>query len=389
MEPVSLQRMRILIVDDNELHVVVLERMLTAAGYLNIQSTRDPSLVVTLCRHQEPDLVLLDLHMPEISGFEVMAALAKLPHTGPPAPIVVVTADNTPEARRLALSYGAIDFVTQPFDRGELELRVRNQLHSRRLALELEALAGDHEQRARRAERALDSARLEVLERLAQAAEFRDDESSLHAWRVGRLSAMIASATGNALEECETLGFAARLHDVGKIAIPDHVLFKRGALSDAEWGVVRSHTTVGAQILAGSSSVLIQLAKTIARSHHERWDGAGYPDGLDTTAIPLPARIVAVADAFDVLTHERPYDGAWTHDRARAHLEAERGRQFDPEAVDAFLGLDPQTLPGSAGDPSRRTTSELEFRAGPAAVRFNGIRKRPIKEKMANSNRSE
>ncbi len=224
MDPVSLQRMRILIVDDNELHVVVLERMLTTAGYLNVQSTLDPSLVVTLCRHQEPDLILLDLHMPEISGFEVMAALAKLPHTGPPAPIVVVTADNTPEARRLALSYGAIDFVTQPFDRGELELRVRNQLHSRRLALELEALAGNHEQRARRAERALDSARLEVLERLAQAAEFRDDESTLHAWRVGRLSAMIAAAIGTAPEECETLGFAARLHDVGKIAIPDHDL---------------------------------------------------------------------------------------------------------------------------------------------------------------------
>ena len=228
MDPYSLQRMRILVVDDDELKVLVLERMLAAAGYKNVQSTRDPSMVARLCRHEPPDLILLDLHMPELSGFEVMATLAKLRLSGPPAPILVVTADNTPDARRLALSYGAIDFVTHPFDRGELELRVRNHLHTRRLALELEAVAGDHELRARRAERELDSARMDVLERLAHAAEFRDDETTLHAWRVGRLSGMIASAVGLSGEECQALDRAARLHDVGKIAIPDEILFKQG-----------------------------------------------------------------------------------------------------------------------------------------------------------------
>ena len=352
MDQVLLQRMRILVVDDNPLNVLVTERMLAAAGYSNVESTRDPSLVVSLYRHQPPDLILLDLHMPEVSGFQVMAALAKLPQRGPPPPILVVSADSSTESRRRALSYGAIDFVTQPFDRSELELRVRNHLHARRLALELEALAGDQEQRARRAERALDGARLEVLERLAHAAEFRDDQSTLHTWRVGRLSGMIAAAVSVKPEECERLTLAARLHDVGKIAIPDQVLFKRDPLSDSEWDIVRSHTTVGAQILAGSASPLVVLAETIARSHHERWDAGGYPDALRGSAIPQSARIVALADVFDVLTHERPYGEAWTHDRARANVSDERGGQFDPQLVDAFLTLDPRTLVGSADEPS-------------------------------------
>jgi putative two-component system response regulator len=347
----SLQQMRILIVDDNELNVMVLERLLAAAGYANVTSTRDPSLVVSICRNLPPDLILLDLHMPEVSGLQVMAALAKLAHDGTPAPILVLTADSSADARRFALSYGAIDFVTQPCDRGELQLRVRNHLHTRRLALELEALAGDQEQRARRAEHELDSARLEVLERLAHAAEFRDDETAVHTWRVGRMSGMIAAAVSLAPEKCERLASAARLHDVGKIAIPDELLFKRGPLSASEWDLVRRHTIVGAQILSGSSSVLIQLAETIARSHHERWDGAGYPDGLRATAIALPARIVALADAFDVLTHERAYGAvAWTHERARAHIAAERKHQFDPQLVDAFLALDPRSFAGSASD---------------------------------------
>jgi putative two-component system response regulator len=353
MDQGLLARMRILVVDDNPLNVRVIERMLKAAGYSNIETTGNPSRVVTLYRNQPPDLILLDLHMPEVSGFQVMAAISKLPQSGPPPPILVVSADDSAESRRRALSYGAIDFVTQPFDRSELELRVRNHLHARRLALELEALAGDHEQRARRAERELDSARLEVLERLAQAAEFRDDESALHPWRVGRLSGMIAAAVSVDPEECERLALAARLHDVGKIAVPDQILFKRDPLTDAEWEVVRRHTTVGAQILAGSSSPLVALAETIARSHHERWDGAGYPDALRGSAIAQLARIVALADVFDVLTHERAYGGeAWTHERARGHIADERGRHFDPQLVDAFLALDPRTLAGSAGEQS-------------------------------------
>jgi putative two-component system response regulator len=350
MNEISLQRMRILIVDDNELNVLVLERLLAAAGYANVASTTDPSLIVTLCRQQPPDLILLDLHMPEVTGFQVMAALAKLPQSGTPAPVLIVTADDSAEARRCALSYGAIDFVTQPFDRGELELRVRNHLHTRRLTLELEELAGSSEDRARRAENELDGARLEVLERLAHAAEFRDDAGTLHTWRVGHLAGMIGVGASMTPQECGQLTSAARLHDVGKIAVPDELLFKRGPLNSEEWEIVRRHTTVGAQILSGSASPLIQLAETIARSHHERWDGAGYPDGLRHDAIPRPARIVAIADVFDVLTHERAYSAAWTHERARAQIAAERGRQFDPRLVDVFLALDPRALPGRADD---------------------------------------
>jgi putative two-component system response regulator len=350
VEHFSLGRMQILVVDDDPINVLVLERMLATSGYGNVESTGDPSLVVPLCRHRQPDLIVLDLLMPEVSGFQVMAALAKMRNSGPPPPILVVTADDTPEARRRALSYGAIDFVTKPFDRSELQLRVRNHLHARRLALQLHALAGDREKRALRAEQQLDDARLEVLDRLANAAEFRNDESTLHTRRVGRLTGMIATSISIGADECQRLISAARLHDVGKIAVPDEILFKRGTLSPSQWEVVRRHTTIGAQILSGSSSPLIQLAETIARSHHERWDGGGYPDGLRETAIPLPARIVAVADVFDVLTHERSYGGAWTHERARAHIFEQRGRHFDPQLVDAFVALDPRTMAGSAGE---------------------------------------
>jgi putative two-component system response regulator len=248
------------------------------------------------------------------------------------------------------LSYGAIDIVTQPFDRAELELRVRNHLHARRLAVELEALAGDREQRARRAEGELDSARMDILERLAHAAEFTNPESVLHTWRVGRLSGQIAAGIAMAPDECAPLTFAARLHDVGKVAVPDQILFKPARLSPAEWNVVRRHPQAGAEILGGSSSSLVQLAATIARSHHERWDGSGYPDGLRGASIPVPARIVALADVFDTVTHERAYDTAWTHERARTHIADQRGRQFDPQVVDAFLALDPGTLAGSAED---------------------------------------
>lgn len=352
MAELSLLRMRILVVDDNELQVRVLEHMLAKAGYTNVESTNDPALVVPLCHHQPPDLILLDLHMPELSGFQVMAGLAKLPHHQRSAPILVVTTDDSAEARRRALSYGAIDFITRPFDRGELELRVRNHLHARGMALELEALADGQERRAQRAEQQLDGARMEVLERLAHAAEFRDNETSLHAWQVGRLSGMIAAAAGMAPVECERLALAARLHDVGKIAFPDQILFKRGPLTPSEWQIVRRHTVLGAQILAGSTSPLVQLAETIARSHHERWDGDGYPDSLREAAISLPARIVALADAFDVLTHKRAYDEAWTHSRARAHIRQERGHQFDPELVDVFVSFDPRSLAGSAYGPA-------------------------------------
>jgi putative two-component system response regulator len=352
MEHLLPQRMRILVVDDNPVNVMVLERTLAAAGYSNVRSTGDPAAVVLLCRDEPPDLILLDLHMPEFTGFQVMAALAKLPPKGPPAPILVVTADNAAEVRKRALSYGAIDFVTSPFDRVELELRIRNHLRARRLALELAALAGDPDERARLAQDTLDGARMEVLERLAGAAEFRDGENPLHPWRVGRVSGMIAGALSLPADTCEQLAVGARLHDVGKIAVSDEILDKPGPLDPAEWEAVRRHTTLGAQILAGGSSPLMARAQTIARSHHERWDGGGYPEGLCDARIPQAARIVAIADVFDVVTHTRAYGEAWTDERARAHLSEQRGCQFDPGMVDAFLALDPRALPGGTTPPS-------------------------------------
>lgn len=341
----ALKQAQIVICDDQEANVVLLERMLDAAGYLNVAATTDSNRVVELCARNPPDLVLLDLHMPHMDGFEVMARLTPFLE-GTWLPILVLTADTTSETKERALSSGARDFLTKPFDRTEVLLRIENLLETRLLHVELRDHNALLEEKVSARTRDLEEARLEVLDRLALAAEYRDDATGQHAQRVGRTAALLYRALGRGDEDIELIRHAATLHDIGKIGVPDAVLLKPGRLSPAEYEAMKAHVAISRRILAGSRSPLLLLSEAIAVSHHEKWDGSGYPAGLRGQEIPPAGRVVALADVFDALTCERPYKSAWPLDRAVAEIREQSGRHFDPGVVAAFMTLDHAALTG-------------------------------------------
>jgi putative two-component system response regulator len=343
LDEAALKSAKILIVDDQEQNVLLLEHLLEQAGYTNLKSTTDSSQVVGLCSAMSPDLILLDLHMPDPDGFEVMRLLSPWIE-GRWFPILVLTADITPEAKAKALSNGARDFVTKPFDRAEVLLRIRNMLEVRFLQLELRKQNLVLEQRVYERTKALDEARFEMLDRLALAAEFRDDDTRQHTQRVGRTSALIARVLGMDEERVELIRLAAPLHDIGKIGVSDLILQKPGKLTAEEFELMKDHVTIGTSVLSGSRSPILQLAAKIALSHHEWWDGTGYPSGLSGAETPIVGRIVAVADVFDALTHNRPYKRAWAVDAALEELYTLSGQQFDPLVIEAFERLDHEKL---------------------------------------------
>jgi putative two-component system response regulator len=330
------QNARVLIVDDEEANVRMLARMLEQAGYEHVTAAQDPREVRALYIRQRPDLILLDLHMPHLDGYEVMEQLSQVVEASY-LPILVITADLDPDARQKALAMGAKDFVSKPFDPLELQLRIRTLLETRFLYLRIQSQNHLLEAKVQERTRALEYAQIEILERLATAAEFRDDNTGQHTRRVGQTSALIAQHLGWPEAQVSLIRRAAPLHDVGKIGIPDHILMKQGRLTEEEFAVIRTHTTIGARILSGSRFPLLQMAEQIALSHHERWDGEGYTPGLKHEAIPLVGRIVAVADVFDALTQQRPYKNAWPLGEAFAEVDRQRGRQFDPAVAEAFL----------------------------------------------------
>jgi putative two-component system response regulator len=319
----------ILIVDDQQPNIRLLERILQPAGYTHVHGTRDPREIGALCRKLSPDLILLDLHMPYVSGLRVLEQLEEHIRKETFLPILVITADTLPETRQKALAAGATDFLTKPFDPTEVLLRVRNLLETRFLYHELE-------KRVQERTRQLEEAQLEMLRRLALASDSRDDETGRHTHRVGCLSAALARLAGLPEEQVDLIGRAAPLHDIGKIGISDQILLKPGPLTAEEFEQMKTHTVIGGRILGGSKVPVLQLAEQIALYHHERWDGSGY-QGLAGEQIPKEARIVALADVFDVLTHLRPYKAAWPVEKALAEIESQSGRHFDPDLAELFL----------------------------------------------------
>ncbi len=340
----DLRDLPIVAVDDEDANVLLLRRVLERAGYTSLTTTTDPTAVLSLVEEHHPRLVLLDLHMPRMDGFELMERLGELEGKPDGVPMLVLTADITDEAKRRALELGARDFLTKPIDHVELALRVRNLLQVQHLQDCLLAHNANLEEQVAARTRELEVARLEVLDRLALAGEYRDDDTQQHAWRIGRSSALMAAELGLGPGQAELIGRAAPLHDIGKLGVSDAILRKPGPLSEEDFECVKRHAAIGAEILAGSSSALLQMAQVIALSHHERWDGAGYPNGLAGEEIPLPGRIAAVADVFDALTHERPYKRAWEVDEAVTEIREGSGSQFDPAVVEVFLRLDHNTL---------------------------------------------
>lgn len=337
MQKTVLRNARILMVDDQEANLLLLESILHKAGYTNITNTSDSRRVVALYAEIQPDLVLLDLIMPHMDGFAVMKQLASHVPRETYLPILVVSADSTPQARQRALSMGAKDFVAKPFDATEVVLRIHNLLITRYLHLELRNRNQALEQQVRERTRELEQAQIEIVDRLAQAAEYRDDDTHGHAHRVGQLTALVGQELGLPQAEVNVLRSAAALHDIGKIGVPDRILLKPDQLTPEEAEVMKAHTVIGSRLLSGSRSRLLQVAEEIALTHHERWDGNGYSPGLGGETIPLAGRIVAVADAFDALTHDRPYRKARPVKQAIEELQQQAGRQFDPRVVEALL----------------------------------------------------
>jgi putative two-component system response regulator len=329
----------ILIVDDQPDIIQLLATILTVDGYRAVHTTTDPLQAAGLVEALDPHIVLLDLMMPQMDGFAVMEQLRA---NRPPdrfLPILVLTADATRATRRRALASGATDFLTKPFDHIEVRLRVGNLLRTQALhqALLDQAARLDQQVRERTAE--LEQARLDTLSSLALAAEYRDDATGQHTRRVADLTARIGQALGLQDAAIERLLQAAPLHDVGKIGIPDEILLKPGRLTAGEREYMQRHTLIGAELLSVGRSSTLRLARQIALTHHERWDGYGYPAGLAGSNIPLEGRIVALADTWDALIHERPYKPAWPRDAALSEIAQLRGSQFDPTIVDAFFDV--------------------------------------------------
>ena len=327
---------RILLVDDEPANVRLLERILQREGFRNVRSTTSPRELLSLFDAEEPDILLLDLHMPELDGFEVMAELDARIDPRDFVPLLVLTADITPEARRRALAHGAKDFLTKPLDPVEVVLRIRNLLETRYLYRQLQAQNEVLERKVTRRTRQLEKAQIEILERLARAAEYRDDETGHHAQRVGHIAAVVAHEMELPDEHVVLIRRAAPLHDVGKIGIPDGILLKPGRLTDDEFDEMKQHTGIGAGILAGSRFPVLQLAEEIALYHHENWDGSGYMS-LTGELIPLPAQIVRVADVFDALTHARPYKEAWSVDAAVKEMRGLTGHHYRDVVAEALL----------------------------------------------------
>lgn len=329
--------MLIRIVDDEATNLALFKGFVSQVGAdLTVACHVDPAEALAACKPQPPDLVLLDYMMPGMDGLAFIERFRQLPLCED-VPIVMITADGDRAVRRKALALGANDFVEKPVDRVEMAARVANHLALRRFVVAERTRNKDLAAEVARATSAVVSRERELIVRLSKAAEFRDPETGGHIMRMAHHSKGIAEAMGIPADLCRLIMDAAPMHDVGKLGIADAILLKPGKLTDDEFEVMRGHPTIGHQILAGSDSDLIRLGAEIALTHHEKYDGSGYPVGLKGDDIPIAGRIVAVADVFDALTSARPYKPAWTAERARDFLVAGKGTHFDPRCVDAFL----------------------------------------------------
>ncbi|HJR46356.1 MAG TPA: HD domain-containing phosphohydrolase [Actinomycetota bacterium] len=332
-----LRASRVLIVDDEESNLVVLEAILEDAGYDNVLCCSDATQTFDLYASFQPDVIMLDLHMSRMDGLGVLEGLNAV-SGGDYLPVLIITGDSSQEARERALMAGARDFVAKPFTNNELLLRIKNLLETRQLYLTVRKQNQFLEDRIAQRAQELEDAKVEIIERLAKAAEFRDDETGKHTGRVGNLCARIGESLELPEAQIDLMRQAAPLHDVGKIGIPDRILQKPDRLSIDEFEIMKRHTAIGSSLLSGSVSRTLRLAQRIALTHHERWDGTGY-EGIVGENIPLSGRIAAVADVYDALVHRRPYKEAWPADQALAEIEGQAGVQFDPAVVRAFLDL--------------------------------------------------
>jgi putative two-component system response regulator len=317
----------ILIVDDSPQNISLLNAALL--DEYTLKAATSGRQAIDICLAMPIDLILLDVMMPQMDGFETCRLLKEHPLTRS-IPVIFVTAKGDANDESTGFACGAVDYIAKPIRSAVVRARVKTHLALYDQNRTLEKLVQE-----RTAE--LNTTRLEVLHRLGSAGEYRDNETGLHVIRVCHYSRIIGKAVGLSESEAELLFNAAALHDVGKIGIPDNILFKPGTLDAPEWEIIRSHCEIGYKIIGPHQNKLLKTAAQVALTHHERWDGTGYPQGLKGAEIPLFGRIVAVVDVFDALTSQRPYKNAWTVAEAVDEITRCREKQFDPQIVDAFL----------------------------------------------------
>ncbi|MGE4503206.1 MAG: HD domain-containing phosphohydrolase [Thiomicrospira sp.] len=335
----------IALVDDEPRNLDLLNEVLTEQGFMNRVSFTKATHLIGYLQQHEVDLILLDLNMPTIDGLGVLQWIKRhfsQPET-PLMPNVIMLTAQADRAHRInALKQGAQDYITKPFDIEELVHRIVIQLEKRHLTKQLLQQNNNLEEQVQQRTQDLQAAYLEVVARLGKAAEYRDNETSNHVKRVSLFSEILAKKAGLSDEQAHLIRLASPMHDVGKIGISDHILLKPGKLTQEEYAQMQKHVEIGCEILAGANSPLLTLAHEIALTHHEKYDGSGYPNGLKGENIPLSGRIVAITDVFDALTSERPYKTAWAIDQALDLLTSEKGKHFDPNLVDLFLDAMPE-----------------------------------------------
>ena len=333
---------KILIVDDEPTSVRLLTKILSEAGYINIKSTRDPKKVQKLYNDFQPDLLVLDLHMPHMEGFKIMDELKQANKDDDYLPILVISQERNRVIQFSALEAGAKDFLVKPYDSIEVLLRIRNFLEVRMLHQKIREQNLILEKKIQERTEQLYKNQKDVIQLLSRAVEYRDSETGTHTLRISKYTFCLAEALGLSPVECEIMSTASTLHDLGKIGIPDRILQKPGKLTPEEWEVMKTHTTIGSELLSGSESKFLELGEKIALTHHEKWDGSGYPKGIKGEKIPLVGRICGLCDVFDALTSRRPYKKAWPVEEALEEIKRGSGSHFDPAIVDCFFRILPQ-----------------------------------------------
>ncbi len=328
--------MKILIVDDVDSNLMIFSAFAKNIEGSEIYTFNNPLNAMEWCKNNTPDLIIVDYMMPEMNGIEFSKKFRELTDNTP-IPIIMITAYNEKDIRLEALNAGINDFLGKPVDKLEFQARVRNMLTLRDAQRKLLDKAEWLAEEIRKATKKIDDRENEIIIRLSKAAEFRDDDTGEHIIRMAHYSHHIAKNLKLPEHEQEMILKAAPMHDVGKIAIPDNILLKPARLTPEEFEIIKTHTVSGYNILADSEIELLNFSAIIAITHHEKYNGKGYPKGLKGEDIPMVGRICAVADVFDALTSERPYKNAWTVEKALNLMKEERGEHFDPKCIDAFL----------------------------------------------------
>lgn len=327
-------RQTVLVIDDTPEYIDILVGALK--DEYNVKAAINGEMALKVAYASAPDIILLDILMPGIDGFEVCRRL-KSDHATRHIPIIFITVKISIEDELKGLELGAVDYITKPISPPIVRARVKTHLALHDQNRELD-------RRVRLQTQQLHDTRMKVIQRLGRAAEYKDDDTGLHVIRMSKYAYILGMAVGMNDAEAEILMAAAAMHDIGKIGIPDHILRKPSKLDAEEFAIMQTHCEIGAKIIGDDDSELLQLAKVVALTHHEKWNGLGYPNKLADEQIPRVGRIVAIADVFDALTSNRPYKRAWVDDDAFDLLQSEAGRHFDPQLVPLFVEAKPQIL---------------------------------------------